>query len=440
MYAINRALTKAAAEKAAAEKAAAEKAAAETTAKRTNAPIPPAPPVVPQNPESAPPPANENGEKHDNGPPATFTSLLDVLQGAYSKLNSQNIKTPAAIQIKTDVSNEISRAMTLVETLRAAFGDSATINFSTLRNEIKELATSLKAKTYAQAMSVPGPKPSLDPKVLKVREQKTATRQERAKHEVTLTATTPATKAKLQAMSYKDITERIQTTINTNVHHDEKPLVLGVSKPTKEGTVRVRCQTEEQAKMLRTINWQSGLEGLQARQPKYGIVIHAVNKAHFNVLIDTNKPTLDRIEKENTLPIVNIAPLRRKDNKRISEYHSIVIFTTDPHAADRCIKQGLYLDYCLYPAERYTPQLQITQCYNCGKYGHRAAYCKHEHSCGKCADHHATKDCLEIDSCERKCSNCGGKHENWHHECPTRSTESHRLDNLRRQLSPYFTS
>ena len=32
--------------------------------------------------------------------------------------------------------------------MRAAFGDSATINFSTLRNEIKELATT---RTYAQA-------------------------------------------------------------------------------------------------------------------------------------------------------------------------------------------------------------------------------------------------------------------------------------------------
>ena len=384
-------------------------------------------------------PDGEDGETYNDGPPTTFTSLMDVLQGAVNKLRSQNIKTPAAVQIKTEVCKEINNAICIVETLRDAFGDNATTGLSAIKEEIKRLFDQKAKTSYAQVITAPTSKPALDPKALKVREQKTATRQERAKYEVTLTATTKETKEKLIAMSYKDITERIQTTINTNVHHDEKPSVLGVSKPTKQGTVRVRCETEEQAKMLRDINWESGLAGLQARQPKFGIVIHAVNKAHFNVLIDADKPTtLDRIEKENTLPIVKIAPLRRKDNKKITEYHSIVIFTTDPHAADRCIKRGLYLDYCLYPAERYTPQLQITQCYNCGKYGHRAAYCKHKHCCGKCGDEHGTKDCK--DDSEPKCSNCGGKHENWHHECPTRITESRRLDNLRWQLSPYFTS
>ena len=381
---------------------------------------------------------------------AAFSKAISMLCDAQEKLNSQNTKTPAAVKVKTDVIGDIASIIEIIRMLRNTFCHETVAGLSTIMEQMKELnasmkevkeATKTKTTSSPWATTAPTSKPALDLKALKVREQKTATRQERAKYEVTLTATTKETKQKLIAMPYKDITERIQTTINTNVHHDGKPLVFGVSKPTKQGTVCVRCETEEQAKLLRDINWESSLEGLQARQPKFGTVIHTVNKAHVNVLLDANKPTFDRIEKENTLPIVNIAPLRRKDNKKITEYHSIVIFTTDPHAADRCIKQGIYLDYCLYPTERYTPQLKITQCYNCGKYGHRAAHCKHKHNCGKCAENlHATKDCLEIDTCERKCSNCGGKHENWHHECPTRIIESRRLDNLRRQLSPYFTS
>jgi hypothetical protein len=393
----------------------------------------------------------ENGENGENGNGANlaaFSKAISMLIDAQEKLNSQNIKTPAAVKVKMEVIGDIANTVEIIRMLRNTFCHDAIAGLNTIKEQMKELNASMKEiKEATKAKTIGSPwitipptsKPFPDPKALKIREQKTATRQERAKFEVTLTATTEETKKSLAAMSYKDITERIQTTINTNVHHDEKPSVFGVSKPTKEGTVRVRCETEEQAKMLRHINWESGLEGLQARQPKFGIVIHAVNKAHFNIFIDADKPTtLDRIEKENTLPIVKIAPLRRKDNKKITEYHSIVIFTTDPHAADRCIKRGLYLDYCLYPAERYTPQLQITQCYNCGKYGHRAAYCKHKHCCGKCGDEHGTKDCK--DDSEPKCSNCGGKHENWHHECPTRIAEAHRLDNLRWQLSPYFTS
>jgi hypothetical protein len=392
----------------------------------------------------------ENGENGGAADLATFSKAISMLCDAQEKLISQNIKTPAAVKVKTDVISDIASIIEIIRMLRNMFCHEAVAGLGTIMEQMKELNASMKevkeatkTKTtgspWATTAPTPTSKPAIDPKALKVREQKTATRQERAKYEVTLTATTEETKKKIIGMSYKDITERIQTTIDTNVHHDEKPSIFGVSKPTKQGTVRVRCETEEQAKMLRHINWESGLEGLQARQPKFGIVIHAVNKAHFNILIDANKPTFDRIEKENTLSIVNIAPLRRKENKKPSEYHSIVIFTTDPHAADRCIKRGVYLDYRLYPAERYTPQLQVTQCYNCGKYGHRAACCKHKHHCGKCAeDLHATKDCQT--NGEPKCSNCGGKHDNWHHECPTRITESCRLDSLWWQLSPYFTS
>ena len=62
------------------------------------------------------------------------------------------------------------------------------------------------------------------------------------------------------------------------------------------------------------------------RKPKYGIVIHAVPKDEFNVLIDANKSTMERLERENTVPIVKIAPLRRKDSKKTAAHHSIVVW------------------------------------------------------------------------------------------------------------------
>src|SRR5271170_4770540 len=165
-----------------------------------------------------------------------------------------------------------------------------------------------QSKSWAQVAS---PKTSTDPKLIKTRKQKTANHQERAKCEVTLTATAEQTKKQLTKMSYKDITEWIQATINTNVYRNEKPTLLGVIKPTKEGNLRICCENEEEAKMLQQINWETSFEGLQARKPKFGIVIHAVKKDDFNFLIDANKPTIERIEKENTLPIVKIAPPKR---------------------------------------------------------------------------------------------------------------------------------
>jgi hypothetical protein len=102
--------------------------------------------------------------------------------------------------------------------------------------------------------------------------------------------------------------------------------------------------------------------GLQVRKPTFGI--RGIDKDDLDTAIsNNNKPTIERIEKENSLPsIAKIVPLRQKLSKE-SSTHSIVIFTTDAHAADRCIKRGIYFNYSLYPAERYAPQLQTTQCF-----------------------------------------------------------------------------
>ena len=267
----------------------------------------------------------------------------------------------------------------------------------------------------------------------KERKERVKIRRERAKYEVALTAATApeATRESLTTMTPKDITERFQRAIDTNIHHDDKPTVFGISKSkTDPDKVRIRRKTEEQAKLLRQINWETAFEGLSVRKPKYGIVIHTVPKDEFNTLIDANKSTIERIERQNSTPIVNVAPLRRKDNKH-SANASIVVFTADPYAADRCIRHGFYLNYLLYPAEKYTPDMLITQCYNCGEDGHRAAQChKDKRQCGKCAEHsHPTNECKS--KSKLKCGNCKGEHEVWHHKCPVRIAESRKLHTLR---------
>jgi len=371
----------------------------------------------------------ENGETSPNGPPS-ISKVINMLSKAHNKLNGQIVKATAASKIKTEVCNEVSEAINLLRGMRNMLCDEATTTFIAMRDEMKELKTSMKevkeatkAKTtYAQAATVATTKCSL------------ASR-ERARCDVTLIATTDNTKKNLATSTYRVITKKIQTAIDDNVQHDDKPLLLGVRKPTKDGTIRIRCRTEEEANTLREMDWDTAIGGLQARKPRYGIVVHKIDEDHYNVLAqDADEPSIKHVEKVNALPIVNISPLLRKQNN-----DSIIIFTTDPHAADRCIKQGIYINYRLHNAQKYTPELQITQCYNCGKYDHRAAQCLNKHHCGKCGkDNHGTRDCTY--SGKPKCSNCHGNHENWHHKCPIRIAERQRLKGLCAQSSPYFTS
>jgi len=90
---------------------------------------------------------------------------------------------------------------------------------------------------------------------------------------------------------------------------------------------------------------------------------------------------------------------------------SVIIFTEDPHAADKCIKLGFFINSLRHKAEKYAPQLHITQCYNCYDYGHHATYCKRKTKCGNCAsEEHPTAECQSEEHCS---CGCKGPHPAW---------------------------
>src|SRR5579859_1036282 len=142
--------------------------------------------------------------------------------------------------------------------------------------------------------------------------------------------------------------------------------------------------------------------------------------------LETNNPDTN---------IIDVASLLRKSNAE-STSHSIVIHTNNPETANQWITHRFYANYCRYTAKRYTPQLQLTRCYNCYKYGHRAKDCNGKSRCGKCGKtEHTTKEC---ESTAHKCSQCNKEHEAWHHHCPARIAEAQRLKTLRSNTPPIY--
>ena len=92
--------------------------------------------------------------------------------------------------------------------------------------------------------------------------------------------------------------------------------------------------------------------------------------------------------------------------------------------ADECLKRGMCIKGRFYYPEKYAPELNITQCYKCYKFGHLAKHCKNKQKCGNCGheDHDATK-CIN----DTKCAGCGDSHPAWHIECIKRDEEGDRL-------------
>ena len=177
------------------------------------------------------------------------------------------------------------------------------------------------------------------------------------------------TKRHLKETPGKEITKTIQAAIDREYQHStSRPRVCGFDV-LSDDTIRIQCHDEESTTMLKeSMNWGRVAKGIEPRVTKYGIVVHHVDKGDIqpnnNDTYDTQIQTLQEENQRCDLHIVQIIPLRRRPNKTAKHY-SIVIFTNNPHEADNCIEKGIIVNGRFHKAERYTPQLNITQCYKC---------------------------------------------------------------------------
>jgi hypothetical protein len=248
---------------------------------------------------------------------------------------------------------------------------------------------------------------------------------------------------RLKITAGKIVTEAFQARIDNEFQDkpDEHPKICGFEHLSGD-TFRLQCYDEKSAATLKeSMDWNKIFQGLEIRQTKYGIVIHHVDKQHINPGNTDDYPRqIKELEDENTrcnLHIAQISPLRRKQSNETAKHHSIIVFTHNPHEADDCIDKGIIINGRLHRVERYTPQLNIVQCYKCYAFGHTASHCKGQQKCGKCGNsEHETAAC---DKDIPECRNCHGPHPAWHIHCRARDEASEKLEQERIRTSRFFT-
>ena len=187
----------------------------------------------------------------------------------------------------------------------------------------------------------------------------------------------------------------------------------GISK-LKNGNIRLNGLPTEAAKKLRwSMDWSSVCDGLKEYEGIYGMVIHGVPKTDIDFTKDQNEliDKLHSINKYSGGPwIEKIAPLRRKATD--APTHSIIVFSKDTVILNEAITiYGFNIKYRTYRSERYIPQMQLTQYFNCHGYNRRASQSKSKSpKYGKCAHAHETQSRTSI---MEKCSQCRGKNTAW---------------------------
>ena len=277
-------------------------------------------------------------------------------------------------------------------------------------------------------------KPNIDNKIKK---------QQREKLTITITATAApdGTKNQLKSMHAKDLIQKCQNVFAVHFKEGRIPKIHGINKLSND-EYRFHCESEEDPQLLSKIDWSLIFDGVKVKKRKYGLVIHGVPKKDLDpTIIEDHDTLIEEIEEENTsrnLQAEQVIPLRRtqKNLNKITAHHSVVIFTHSMEAADECLKRGMFIKGRHYSPEKYTPELNITQCYKCYKFGHLAKHCKNKQKCGNCGNEdHNTADCTN----NTKCVGCGDPHPAWHIECSKRDEEGNRLRALKRATTNYYS-
>jgi hypothetical protein len=159
-------------------------------------------------------------------------------------------------------------------------------------------------------------------------------------------------------MSPKEITERCQEAIEAASISDFK--LQGINRVNNG--IRVRCETENQAIQLRALNWSKAFEGVKIHKLNYLIVIHGVPVNDINA---TDNKAIGQVEATNNMQhrtITKVVPLRKnKEPPSDARHRSIVIHLNNLHTANKCIENGLYINY-VYPLLRSMLHTTIPNC------------------------------------------------------------------------------
>ena len=79
----------------------------------------------------------------------------------------------------------------------------------------------------------------------------------------------------------------------------------------------------------------------------------------------------------------------------------------------------LYLGYRRLNVKQFIGLPQPVRCYKCQRFGHISKNCRGKLKCPFCSDNHSYDQCQNRgNTCNRKCSNCGGSHSAGFKGCP----------------------
>jgi hypothetical protein len=379
-------------------------------------------------------PQNEEITVEQEPETPSMVRLLLLLSEAISDVSS--IKTSGAnISFIGKAKESLEKAKTIAQNILKDEQEEKHRTMEVMSRDLRDIKKLLTKPTFAQVVAA-------EPPAKPIAMNNKAKKQQREKLAITITASTAPehVKNQLTTMHAKDIIQKCQSAAGEYFKEGHIPKIHGINKLSND-EYRLHCESKEDPQLLSNMDWSLAFSGVRTKRRKYGLVIHGVHKKDLDPNTEDGKKIKNDIEVENTsrnLHVEQVTPLRRsqKHLNKVAAHHSVVIFTHSMEEADECLKRGISIKGNFYYPEKYTPELNVTQCFKCYKFGHLAKHCKSKQRCGNCGkEDHGTASCAN----DAKCTGCGGPHPAWHIECNKRDEEGTRLKVLKQASTEYYS-
>lgn len=188
-------------------------------------------------------------------------------------------------------------------------------------------------------------------------------------------------------------------------------VVRGITRNTYTGEVQLQLGSPDLLKAALTLpsdEWVKQINpALQLKQKLYPVIVLGIpttfdttNHRHTRALIDENHGVLD-----STTKMIWATKFSIQSGKPFS---SIIIYLTDPEAANQAIRNQVCIKHLLKVTEKSTKR--VKQCYQCLYFGHFAKKCPEDFAaCSHCAGSHAYDACKKLAE-PLCCVNCAQKY------------------------------
>lgn len=205
------------------------------------------------------------------------------------------------------------------------------------------------------------------------------------------------------------------------------------AKNLSNGQVKVYFAEESTKKIMeREKAWTLNIATTaQISSPRFHVLIHDMpysfepgNEEHIKELQISNDCRIPGLQ-------IRRATWLKKPLHSTKKSGSLIIAFESPEQADSSISKGIMWKYELKAVEIFRSGFRAIQCFNCQKFGHMAKMCTSIEKCGQCAENHNTRACSKDK--EKRCCNCGKKHEAWSQSCPVKIAAKAKAANNRTQ-------